>query len=42
MKNSKGLIKEGFIQIKKEIKIKGKKDSSILSFDNFYLQVDEK
>jgi len=38
--DKKGLLKEGFIQIKKEIKVKGKKDSSILSFDDFYLEIE--
>jgi len=35
----KGLLKEGYIQVKKEVKVKGKKDSTILSFDNFYLEL---
>ena len=34
-----GLIKEGFIQVQKEIKVKGKKDSTILPFNNFYLEL---
>jgi valyl-tRNA synthetase len=34
-----GLIKEGFIQIQKDIKVKGKKDSKILTFDDFYLEL---
>ena len=33
-----GILKEGFIQIEKEVKIKGKKDSSIKSFEDFYLE----
>ena len=33
-----GLIKEGYIQIKKDAQVKGKKDSHILTFDNFYLE----
>ncbi|MCX6664941.1 MAG: valine--tRNA ligase [Euryarchaeota archaeon] len=33
-----GLLKEGFIQIKRTIMLKGKKDTLILSFDNFYLE----
>ena len=33
-----GLLKEGYLQIKKDIKVKGKKDSNIISFDNFYLE----
>lgn len=39
LKEKKGLLKEGYIQIKKDIKVKGKKDSLILSFDNFYLEL---
>ena len=34
-----GIIKEGFVKIQKEIKVKGKKDSIILPFDNFYLEL---
>jgi len=34
-----GLIKEGYIQIKKDTKVKGKKDSAIFAFDNFYLEI---
>ncbi len=34
-----GLIKEGYIQIQKEVKVKGKKDSTIKSFDDFYLEL---
>lgn len=39
-KDNTGLIKEGFIQIKKEIRIKGKSDSRIVSFDGFYLEIE--
>jgi len=35
----KGLSREGYIQVKKERKVKGKKDSTILSFDWFYLEL---
>ena len=35
----KGIIKEGFVQIQKEVKVKGKKDSKILTFDDFYLEL---
>jgi len=35
----KGLLKEGYIQIIKEVKVKGKKDSTVLSFDDFYLEL---
>lgn len=38
----KGLLKEGYIKIKKEIKVKGKKESTILSFNGFYLEIEEK
>ena len=34
-----GLIKEGYIQVVKDTKVKGKKDSTILSFDDFYLEL---
>jgi len=34
-----GIIKEGFVDIQKEIKVKGKKDSIILTFDKFYLEL---
>jgi len=37
MKN--GLLKEGYIKVHKEIKIKGKKDSVIVSFENFYVEL---
>ncbi len=36
-----GLLKKGYIQIKKETRIKGKKDVSILPFDGFYLEFQE-
>ena len=37
-----GLLKQGFIEIQKEIKVKGKKDSDILSFNDFYLEIKNK
>ncbi len=37
-----GLLKKGYIQIQKDAKVKGKKDSTILSFDKFYLELKEK
>ena len=37
-----GLIKEGYIQVQKDFKVKGKKDSTIISFDGFYLEIKEK
>jgi len=38
----RGLIKEGYIQVQKDFKVKGKKDSIIISFDGFYLEIKEK
>ncbi len=38
-KEKQGLLKEGYIKVEKETKVKGKKDSTILSFDNFYLEL---
>ena len=35
------LVKDGYIQIKKESKVKGR-DSTIISFDSFYLEIKEK
>jgi len=37
-----GLIKDGYIKIEKDFKVKGKKDSTIISFDNYYLEFKEK
>jgi valyl-tRNA synthetase len=34
-----GLLKAGYIQLKKETGVKGKKGSTILSFDGFYLEL---
>jgi valyl-tRNA synthetase len=34
-----GLLKAGYIQVKKETGLKGKKGSTILSFDGFYLEL---
>ena len=34
-----GLVNEGYIQIEKEVYVKGKKDSTIISFDGFYLEL---
>jgi len=34
-----GLLSNGFIKIEKETRVKGKKDSSILTFDDFYLEI---
>jgi len=35
------LIKDGYIEIQKVAQVKGKKNSRILSFDNFYLEIKE-
>jgi valyl-tRNA synthetase len=37
-KLAEGLLKKGYIQIKKEIRMKGKKDVVIIPFDEFYLE----
>ena len=37
--NKERLIKEGFIEIQKDFSVRGKKDSSIVSFDSFYLEL---
>ena len=34
-----GILKEGFIEIEKQIKVKGKNESTIISFDDFYLEI---
>jgi len=39
---NEGLIKDKYFQIEKEVKLKGKKDSRILSFDGFYLEIQGK
>ncbi len=36
---NQGLVKDGYIQIIKDTKVKGKKDSTVLSFDGFYLEL---
>ena len=42
IKSKECLLKDGYIKIEKEIKVKGKTDSSIVSFDDFYLEIQEK
>ncbi|UCF50505.1 MAG: valine--tRNA ligase [Thermoplasmatales archaeon] len=37
--NKESIIKAGYIQIQKDTQVKGKKDSKILTFDNFYLEL---
>ncbi|RLI57228.1 MAG: hypothetical protein DRO93_10805, partial [Candidatus Thorarchaeota archaeon] len=39
IKSDEKLIRDGYIQVEKQIQIKGKKDSKILSFDDFYLEI---
>ena len=34
-----GLVKGGYLTVKKETRVKGKKDSKILPFDSFYLEL---
>lgn len=38
-KTEEMLVKNGFIQVKKETKAKGKKNRSILKFDDFYIEI---
>ena len=38
----KGLLKNAYIKVEKETRIKGKKDSTILPFDGFYLEIQGK
>jgi hypothetical protein len=37
-----GLLKAGYIQVKREPGLKGKKGSTILSFDGFYVELQRK
>jgi hypothetical protein len=37
-----GLINSGFVQVKREPGLKGKKGSTILSFDGFYVELQRK
>ena len=41
-KSKEHLLKDGYIKIEKEIHVKGKEDSLILSFKGFYLELKEK
>jgi len=41
IKSDEKLVDDGYIKIKKEIKMKGKKDSNIINIDNFYLEIKE-
>lgn len=38
-KKKEGLLKEGYIQVKRTAGLKGKKGSTILSFDGFYVEI---
>ena len=41
-KNEKqGLLNQGYIQVKKETKVKGHKDSKIFTFEDFYIELKE-
>ena len=37
--SKKGILEQGFINVKKETRVRGKKESMILAFDDFYLEV---
>jgi len=39
---NEGLLKEGYVQVKREPGLKGKKGSTILSFDGFYVELQRK
>jgi hypothetical protein len=36
------LLKTGFIKVKREVGLKGKKESTIVSFDGFYVELEMK
>ena len=38
----KGLLKKGYIEVERETRVKGKKDSKILPFDGFYVELQRK
>jgi valyl-tRNA synthetase len=40
VKKKEGLLKAGYIQVKREAGLKGKKGSTILSFDGFYVELE--
>ena len=42
IKEKQGLIKNGYIQLKKDNKVKGHKDSKIFTFQDFYIELSEK
>jgi hypothetical protein len=37
-----GLLKAGYVQVKRQPGLKGKKGSTILSFDGFYVELQRK
>jgi valyl-tRNA synthetase len=42
VKKREGLLKTGFIKVKREVGLKGKKESTIVSFDGFYVELERK
>jgi valyl-tRNA synthetase len=42
IKKKEGLLKAGYIKVKREVGLKGKKGSTILSFDGFYVEIERK
>jgi valyl-tRNA synthetase len=42
VKKKEGLLKAGYIKVKREAGLKGKKGSTILSFDGFYVELERK
>ena len=42
VKKKEGLLKAGYIKVKREVGLKGKKGSTILSFDGFYVELERK
>ena len=42
VKKKEGLLKAGYIKVKREVGLKGKKGSTILSFDSFYVELERK
>jgi valyl-tRNA synthetase len=42
LKKKEGLLKAGYIKVKREVGLKGKKGSTILSFDSFYVELERK
>ena len=42
IQKKEGLLKAGYIKVKREVGLKGKKGSTILSFDDFYIELERK